>query len=145
MSKTTLLTPRLSEKSYGLSQRERTYVFDVPTGTNKHDVARAVAAQFDVKVLTVNMATIPGKAKRTITKRRQYRGRDVVTRKAYVRIAEGQTLPIFAAVEEAEVKEEKTQATIDKAVAKQAEKEAKPARRGLRRTKKTQEIVEETE
>jgi large subunit ribosomal protein L23 len=140
MDKSVILTPRLSEKSYGLSQKERTYVFDIPAGLNKHGVARAVAAQFEVIVTDVNIANFPGKAKRTITKRRQAKGRDAATRKAYVRLAEGQSLPIFAAVEEAEAKEEATQSKIDKAVAKQADKEAKPAKRlSLKRSAKKED------
>ena len=126
MYKTITLTPRMSEKSYGLSQTSRTYVFDVPAGTNKHTVARAVAAQFDVKVTNVNIANIAGKAKRTIYKGgRAVAGRESDTRKAYVTLAEGNSLPIFAAIEEEEAKVEETQAKMDKVAAKVAEKAAK--------------------
>ena len=54
------LKPRLSEQTYALAQKERVYVFDVPKEANKHTIARAVAAQFDVKVETVNMTTVKG-------------------------------------------------------------------------------------
>lgn len=141
MYKTVILKPRMSEKAYGLSQKARTYVFDVPGNLNKHDVARAIEAQFDTKVQTVNITNIPGKAKRTVAAkgRKQYKGREADTKKAYVLLAEGQSLPIFAAIEEEEAKQEATQAKIDKAATKQAEKEAKPARRGIRRTKKEED------
>jgi len=140
MFKTVFLNPRLSEKAYGLSQTRRTYVFDIPVGLNKHSVAHAVTAQFDVKVVSVNIANIPGKAKRTITKRKQVPGRDAATRKAYVTLAEGNSLPFFAAAEEAEAKQEAVQEKVDKAVAKQAEKEAKPTKRlGLKRSSKKEE------
>jgi large subunit ribosomal protein L23 len=142
MHKTITLKPRMSEKSYGLSQSVRTYMFDVPADLNRHDVARAVEAQFDVKVLNVNLTNIPGKAKRTIYKGgRAVKGRQSDIRKAYVRLAEGQSLPIFAAVEEAEAKEEATQAKMEKVMAKAAEKEEKTAkpRRGLHRLKKEED------
>jgi len=143
MSKSIVLLPRImSEKAYRVSQDHRTYVFDIPQGLNKQSVAGAIAAQFDVTVTKVNITNRPGKAKRSITKRRQYKGRDVASRKAYVTVAEGQSLPIYAAVEEEEAKQEALQEKMDKAVAKQADKEAKTAekatkpRLSLRRAKK---------
>ena len=132
MDKQITLKPRMSEKTYGLSAA-RVYVFEVPKGVNKHSIASAVEAQFEVKVTTVNITNIAGKAKRTISKggRRVANGREAATKKAYVTLAEGHSLPFFNAIEEAEQKEEATQEKIDKAVAKQAAKEAKP-RRGIR-------------
>ena len=37
-----VITPRISEKSYGLS-RQNVYVFDVPMSANKAEVARELA------------------------------------------------------------------------------------------------------
>lgn len=141
MSKSILLKPRLSEKTYSLSTG-RVYVFDVPKGANKHEVARAVADQFEVKIVSVRIANIGGKAKRTISisgKRvaQGNGGKQNDKRKAYVTLAEGHDLPFFAAVEEAEEKQEATQEKVTKALdkqAKKAEKESKP-RRGLGRRK----------
>jgi hypothetical protein len=84
-----------------------------------------------VEVAGVNMANIKGKAKRTISQngRRVKNGVRSDFKKAYVTLAEGQSIPIFAAEEEAETKQEKVQAQVNKAVAKQAEKEAKKAAR----------------
>lgn len=138
MSKTISLRPRLSEKSYSLST-SRVYVFDIPKGINKHSVAGAVEAQFDVKVSTVNVANIPGKPKRTVSitgkRSKNSTGKRTDIRKAYVTLMDGFVLPFFAAVEEAEVQEKATQAKVEKAVAKQVDKAAKPARRGLRAKK----------
>ena len=126
MHKTIILKPRMSEKAYGLSQARNTYVFDVPEGANKHTVARAVAAQFDVVVTKVNIANIEGKAKRTIRKGgRASTGKQNDIRKAYVTLQAGQKLPIFAAVEEAEAKTEKATEAAQKAMEKRAKKEAK--------------------
>lgn len=125
MHKEVILKPRLSEKSYGLSQK-RVYVFDVPAKLNKHDIARAVTVQFDTVVTNVNVANIAGKSKRTIYKGgKAVAGRESDTRKAYVTLAEGQSLPIFAAIEEEDAKVEATQEKMDKAAEKAAKKAAK--------------------
>jgi large subunit ribosomal protein L23 len=133
IEKTVILKPRMSEKSYGLSQTKRTYVFDVAgengSKVNKHTVARAVAAQYDVKVARVNIANLDGKAVRVISKggRRVSRGNRSDIKKAYVTLAEGNSLPIFDAIEQEEAKTEATQEKLTKATAKAAEKEAKKA------------------
>jgi large subunit ribosomal protein L23 len=139
MSKTIALKPRLNEKTYALAEK-RVYVFEVAGEVNKHAVARAVETQFDVKVLAVNTTNIKGKAKRIINvsgkRMLNAEGKRPDFKKAYVTLAEGNSLPFFEAIEEAEAKEQETQTKIDKAAAKQADKEAaKPARRGLRRKK----------
>jgi large subunit ribosomal protein L23 len=101
MSKTLVLKPRVSEKAYGLSKERRTYVFDVPKDANKLTVAQAVTAQFNVTVEAVNIAVIKGKAKRTVRKGgRPVAGRQNDTKKAYVVLKEGDSLPVYAAQEE---------------------------------------------
>ncbi|HSX45397.1 MAG TPA: 50S ribosomal protein L23 [Candidatus Saccharimonadia bacterium] len=138
MSKTVILRPRLSEKTYGLAE-SRVYVVDIPKDVNKHTVARAIESQFDVKVSKVNITNIPGKSKRTmsLTGKRYANtyGQRTGIKKAYVTLAEGNSLPFFAAVEEAEAKEEALQEKVDKAATKQAAKESKQEtkkpRRGL--------------
>lgn len=126
MEKTMILTPRMSEKAYALSQVRNTYVFDVPTDANKHGVARAVAVQFEVVVEKVNIANIDGKTKRTIRKGgRASSGKQNDVKKAYVTLKEGYTLPIFAAVEEAEAKSEEISKAAEKAAEKRAKKEKK--------------------
>ena len=136
-----VVKPRLFEKSYALSQKG-VYVFDVDISVNKHAIARAVEAQFDVKVVSVNTTTIQGKAKRTISimgkRMRNQNGVRTDIKKAYVTLAEGSRLPFFDAAEEADEKQTKLQEKIDKAAAKQAdksEKAAKPVRRLGRKPK----------
>jgi len=134
MSKTTSLFPRLNEKTYGLST-SRVYVFGVDKGLSKQAIAQAVETQFEVKVLKVNTANSKGKEKRIISlngkRMMNANGSRVDSRKAYVTLQEGHSLPFFDAVEEAEQKQAETQTKVDKAVAKQAEKAAKPTRRGF--------------
>lgn len=125
-SKAIILTPVMSEKAYGLSQTRNTYVFKVPQGANKHTVARAVSAQYDVSVTEVNIANILGKAKRTVRKNgRVAKGRQNDVRKAYVTLKSGDSLPIFAALEAEAAEAEKAEKAVEKAAAKAAAKEKK--------------------
>jgi large subunit ribosomal protein L23 len=147
MSKIITLRPRLSEKTYGLSV-QRTYVVDVPTDVNKHTVARAVEAQFEVKVSSVNIMNLKGKAKRVISltgkRLSNTQGKRNDLKKAYVTLAEGHSLPFFEAIEQEEQKEQATQEKIDKVAAKQASKAtAKKAAPKAKAEPKT-ETVEET-
>jgi large subunit ribosomal protein L23 len=103
MSKTLVLKPRLSEKTYAMSEMLNVYTFEIPAGATKHTVAAAVKAQYDVTPTNVRIASIPGKTQRSY--RRQTRstqsGRRSNIRKAYVTLKEGDKLPIYAAVDEA--------------------------------------------
>ena len=123
MEKTTLLRPRLSEKTFGLAKTNTVYVFDVPAEANKHTVAAAVATQFEVTVINVNMANVKGKAKRTIRKGgRAVNGQQSDRKKAYVTLKQGESLPFFN-TEEDDKK--------DKKADKSAEAEKKPAKKSL--------------
>jgi len=130
MSKTIALRPRLNEKTYGLAD-SRVYVFDIDRAVNKHTVARAVEAQFEVKVSSVNTTNIPGKAKRVISisgkRQKNAEGSRNDFKKAYVTLAEGYALPFFDAIEEEVQKEEAIQGKVDKAAAKEAAKTEKKA------------------
>lgn len=100
MSKTMVLKPRVSEKSYAQSQ-DNVYVFSVSTSADKTSIARAVEAQFDVVVATVNTTLSKGKAKRTMRRGgRPITGRTNSYKKAYVTLKEGQSIPLFASDED---------------------------------------------
>lgn len=122
MSKTMSLLPRMSEKTYALSQTQNTFVFDVPVAANKQQIMAAVAAQFDVTPVDARMVIVKGKEARSIRLggkvRKNVSGYRSDIKKAYVRLKDGDSIPIFAAIEEAEQKE-----------AKAAEKAAKKAAR----------------
>ncbi|HSX46887.1 MAG TPA: 50S ribosomal protein L23 [Patescibacteria group bacterium] len=97
MSKSMILKPRLSEKAYGLSQNSNVYVFQVPGNANKLTIADAVADQFDVTVLDVNIMNTKGKVKRTVRRGgRQTFGSRSNVKKAYVLVKEGDLIAIFA-------------------------------------------------
>lgn len=123
MDKFMALKPRMSEKTYALSQVLNTYVFNVPKNANKSMIAAAVKAQFNVTVTNVNIANSIGKAKRTVRKGgRPISGKRASSKRAYVTLLSGESIPVFAAIEESEAKAEKIEKNVKKVVAK---KEAK--------------------
>ncbi len=88
---TVLRAPHVSEKSTRISEHNQ-YVFTVAPGATKADVKSAVEQMFDVNVVSVNMANIKGKLKMF----RFRPGRKANVRKAYVRLADGQTIDVAA-------------------------------------------------
>ena len=132
-AKTLVLKPRLSEKTYGLSDSRNVYVFVVPADANKHSVARAVEAQFEVTVTSVNIINVKGKVKRTVRKGgRAVKGARSDTKKAYVTLKTGDKLPFFESIKEEEQKAEET----DKKLAKAAEKAEKAAAKAAKKEEK---------
>jgi large subunit ribosomal protein L23 len=104
------LKPRVSEKSYGLSQTRNTFVFVVPGDANKITVAEAVATQFKVTVEDVNIVVAKGKTKRSYNKRsRGAMGQRSDVKKAYVRLKAGDSIPVFAALDEAAAEADKAE------------------------------------
>jgi large subunit ribosomal protein L23 len=86
-----LRAPHISEKSarlQGISQ----YVFEVMPSATKAEIKAAVEELFDVQVLSVNLLNRKGKA-RTFRNRAGMRSSK---RKAYVRLADGQTIDVTA-------------------------------------------------
>ena len=119
-----IMIPRVSEKAYAMSQREnvKTYVFEVPTSTNKHSVARAITMQYDVVVTSVRTTTAKGKVKQTYKKGgRPIAGTRSDVKKAYVTLRSGDSLPLFIE----EQKEEEKQVKAEQKAAKKAKKETK--------------------
>ena len=105
MEKTMYLRPRLSEKTYALSQSRNVYVVDVPHDANRLTVAQAVAAQFGVTVIDVHMINVKGKAKRTVRKGgRPIMGKRSDIKKAYVTLKSGDKLPFFETEEDKDSK-----------------------------------------
>lgn len=124
MSKTMLLKPRMSEKSYGMSHVENTFAFDVPMSANKIEVKRAVEVQFSVNVSEVRILVNKGKTARSIRiggTRKNVSGKRPDIKKAYVKLAAGDTIPIFAKIDEETKKQEK----LEEKLAKKADKEEK--------------------
>lgn len=100
--------PRISEKAYAISTEKNVYVFDVDPSISKHQIAREVERQFDVSVLKVRTSTSKGKKKRMFTKRgRSTTGVRSNIKKAYVSVKDGDTIPVFAALDDSDNKSSK--------------------------------------
>ena len=84
--------PLVSEKTARLQEISNQYVFEVATNATKADIKIAVEKLFDVKVESVNVLNVKGKAK--AFKNRM--GRRPDWRKAYVKLAEGQSIDVMA-------------------------------------------------
>lgn len=85
-----LRAPRVSEKTARLQELNQ-YVFEVASDATKADVKAAVEQLFSVKVEAVNVVNVKGKAKTF----RFRAGRRSNLRKAYVRLAEGQSIDVM--------------------------------------------------
>lgn len=97
-----LVTPRTTEKAYGLSAGMNVYVFDVPAGANKEQIAAAVTSQYEVKVTDVRVIVQKGKSIRYSRGKNRYPGNThrSDTKKAYVTLAVDNTIPVFAGSEQ---------------------------------------------
>jgi len=95
-----IAVPRYSEKSFAQA-KDNVYTFDVPLDANKITVKKAIEEQFGVKVISVNINKVSGKVKKTVRKRgRQVMGKRSDYKKAYVAVAEGQSISVFASAQE---------------------------------------------
>ena len=79
--------PLITEKSTELRDERNIVAFQVDRRANKIEIKRAVEAQFGVKVAQVRVAMMHGKTRR----QGRYSGRQSDWKKAYVRLAEGET------------------------------------------------------
>lgn len=88
-----LRAPVVSEKAALASENANQYVFKVASDAAKPEVKKAVEKMFDVSVESVRLLNVKGKVKRfgaRLGKRSDWR-------KAYVRLAEGQSIEMLGA------------------------------------------------
>ncbi len=100
MSKTMIISPRVSEKAYALSQNDQqVVVFNVPTTANKLEITTAVEAQFGVSVTNIKTINQKGKVVRTIRlgkrRGRPGTGQRSTVKKAYITLKAGDRIPVF--------------------------------------------------
>jgi len=87
---TTIKAPHLTEKVTNLMNASNQYAFKVDVNSTKREIKKAVEEYFSVKVNKVRVIKVKGKSKRSryrIKKRPNWK-------KAYVSLAEGQTLDV---------------------------------------------------
>jgi large subunit ribosomal protein L23 len=92
---TLLIAPHVSEKAARAAEKANQYVFRVRTDATKPEIKAAVELMFEVKVDSVRVVNVAGKTKRFGGRP----GRRSDWKKAYVSLAEGQTID-FAGVEQ---------------------------------------------
>ena len=83
-----LLAPHVTEKTALAMQNANQYAFRVRRDASKPDIKAAVELMFEVKVAAVNVVNESGKTRRCGTTP----GRTQDWKKAYVRLAPGQTI-----------------------------------------------------
>jgi len=83
---------RLSEKASLLQEQNNEVVLEVDKFANKLEIKQAVETIFDKKVVKVRTANYDGKLRR---KRRADQGRTASYKKAFVRLADGESLDLI--------------------------------------------------
>ncbi|MFQ3548531.1 MAG: 50S ribosomal protein L23 [Armatimonadota bacterium] len=83
--------PLVTEKGMDQTSMGK-YIFEVDMNANKIEIAEAVQKIFSVEVVKVNTLIVKGKSKRL---GRMGMGKTPDWKKAYVTLAQGQSIPIF--------------------------------------------------
>jgi|ERR671913_356386 large subunit ribosomal protein L23 len=93
-----LIKPIVTEKSNKLTDKARTYAFRVDRKANKLEIKKAIHEFYGVTVVDVNTVVVPGKTKTKFTKAGFISGRKPAFKKAYVTVADGETIDLYANV-----------------------------------------------
>ena len=91
-----LAKPIVTEKSNKLTDKRRTFAFRVNRRANKLEIKKAVEEFYGVNVTDVNTVVVPSKAKSKFTKAGFISGRKAGYKKAYVTVAEGENIDLYA-------------------------------------------------
>lgn len=91
-----LVKPILTEKANAQQEKLRRYAFRVNRKANKLEIKSAIEAFYGVSVVDVNTIVVPGKNKTRYTKAGFIKGVKPAYKKAYVTVAEGETIDLYA-------------------------------------------------
>jgi large subunit ribosomal protein L23 len=91
-----LIKPILTEKANALQEKKRTFSFRVAREANKLEIKNAVESFYGVSVEDVRTVVVPGKNKSRFTKTGFVKGRKPAYKKAYVIVAEGETIDLYS-------------------------------------------------
>lgn len=91
-----LIKPILSEKANNQQEKLRRYAFRVDKKANKLEIKRAVENFYGVNVVDVNTVVAPAKAKTRYTKAGFISGQKPSYKKAFVTVAEGETIDLYS-------------------------------------------------
>lgn len=89
-----IVKPLITEKVSAESEANNRYGFVVNLKANKNQIKNAVEAFYDVKVVGVKTAIIPGKVKRTAKSHKKTSS----YKKALVQLAQGQKIEFFKGI-----------------------------------------------
>lgn len=90
------IKPIITERATKLSEKRNCYTFRVSPDANKYQIKTLVEQLYGVKVASVNTAVVRGKNKSRWTKSGLLRGKTATWKKAYVTVANGDTIEFFS-------------------------------------------------
>ena len=91
-----MIKPLLTEKATACSEKLNCYTFAVSPDANKFQIKDIVEKMYNVRVVKVNTANYAGKRKQRYTKKGLIKGQTPAYKKAYVCVADGQTIDYFS-------------------------------------------------
>ena len=89
-----LVKPLITEKISASSDAFNSYGFVVNLKANKNQIKNAIESYYDVKVVAIRTAIIPGKTKRTSKSSKKLSS----YKKALVQLAQGQKIEFFKGI-----------------------------------------------
>ncbi len=95
MAKQILLKPIITEKANDLAEKLHRYTFVVNRKANKLEIKAAVEKMYNVTVVSVNTANMPGKRRRRSTRSGVFNGMISPYKKAVVTLAEGEEIDFY--------------------------------------------------
>jgi large subunit ribosomal protein L23 len=90
------IKPIVTEKANLLSEKLNCFTFAVSPNANKFQIKDMVEKLYNVRVEKVNIANYAGKRKQRYTKSGLLKGSTAAFKKAYVKVAEGQTIDYYS-------------------------------------------------
>ena len=90
------IRPIVTEKATAYSEKQNCYTFAVSPEANKFQIKDIVEKLYNVRVEKVNTCVYAGKRTSRYTKGGIIRGRKPAYKKAYVTVAEGQTIDYYS-------------------------------------------------
>jgi large subunit ribosomal protein L23 len=90
--------PLITEKSTELKDTSNRYLFRVDVNANKRQIKQAIEEIFDVRVKDVRTAVYRGKPRVVMNRAGRFTGRGSTWKKAYVTLAEGDSIDVFDVV-----------------------------------------------
>ncbi|MBD5186368.1 MAG: 50S ribosomal protein L23 [Bacteroides sp.] len=90
------ITPIVTEKATQLTEKLNRYSFRVSPEANKYQIKDLVEKLYGVKVVNVNTAVVRGKNRSRWTKSGLLRGKTNKWKKAFITVAEGETIDFYS-------------------------------------------------